>query len=374
MKKFAIIALAVLVALPASAAGVTINGYLDLGFVAAQGGHYLGMGGNRVQAAASTNGGWSQHDQFVVNELNLDLAAQLTNDISLFASLDVDPAAIGIDYAYLDFANPGPFDLNVRVGRIPSVIGIEQRASESNQTKFISLSLMSPYTVGALEGVALYGSLSPVNYAFAISNTDIAGNNGVALQVPGNRGGVANIASYNDNNSAYALSGRIGVVPVEGLELGVSGSRERISAIVGGRVIKGFRGLVAGDAAYSWGAFTLRGEYGLQGEDVLLSPAPADIRTQVYTVEGIYDVNTRYSVAARYSSVRVRQTEGVGVDNHNGVAQDVNTLSLAGVYRVADNVQLKAQYDINREKVFNSVAYGTQIKNNVIALSLVASF
>jgi hypothetical protein len=327
------------------------------------------------------------NDQFVLNELNLDLASQLTNDISMFVSLDsIRGNAVSIDYAYVDFANPGPFDLNVRVGRIPSVVGIEQRASESNQTKFINLSLMSPYTVGAIEGAAIYGSFSPVNYALAISNSDVfnAQNNAIAgnrlAAVPaGNNNGVANVASYSDGNKAYAISGRVGVVPIEGLEIGISGSRDRYALGNGVLLFKGVRNLVAADASYSWGAFTLKGEYGAQTEQPLTFTGnlrDPKIKTQMYYVEGVYDINSKWSIGARYSDLKTKQ-QGVGA-NVNGVVDSVNTLSIAGVYRIADNVQLKAEYDLNGEKVLNGVQRGTggvpTVKNNVLALSLVASF
>jgi hypothetical protein len=381
MKKFAIIALALLVALPASAAGVTISGYLDLGFIAAQGGrNYPTTPNNGVQATTSTNGGWNANDQFVVNELNLDLASQLTNDISMFVSLDsIRGNAVSIDYAYVDFANPGPFDLNVRVGRIPSVVGIEQRASESNQTRFISLSLLSPYTVGAIEGAAIYGSFSPVNYALAVSNADVVGSrlgavgSALTLLTPGNNNGNANLASYRDQDNGYAFSGRIGVVPIEGLEIGFSGSMDEfdIARTVGS--INKSRTLLAADASYAWGAFTLKGEYGAVKEETV--NAQADLEGRGYYVEGVYDVNSKWSVGVRYSAIKL---ENAAVGPTNGVVYDVNTLAVAAVYRVADNVQLKAEYDINGEKVLNSMAVNTlnnpTAKNNVLALSLVASF
>lgn len=374
MKKFAIIALALMVALPASAAGVTISGYLDLGFIAAQPAT-TSAGVQQGQAVGSTNGQWNGNDEFNLNELNVDLASQLTNDISMFGSLDFVGNAVSIDYAYVDFANPGPFDLNLRVGRIPSVIGIEQRVSESNQTKFVNLSLLSPYTVGAIEGAAIYGSFSPVNYAVAISNSDIVDNTGGAVRLgniltPGNQNGAANAASNNEDNNKYAISGRLGVVPIEGLEIGVYGSWDRFNAVNVAKDLE--RDVLGVDASYSWGAFTLKGEYLAVGEGADAAAFIADRKVRGFYVEGVYDVNSKWSVGARYAGVK---------DERAGAANpifDINTISLASVYRLADNVQLKAQYDINDEKVINNNAVGAggnpDIRNNVLALSLVASF
>ena len=92
MKKFAILALACAIALPASAAGVTISGYIDLGYWAGENPQAFststllpGQGvGGRLQAADATNGNWSGNNQFALNEVNLDVATQFTNDISGF--------------------------------------------------------------------------------------------------------------------------------------------------------------------------------------------------------------------------------------------------------------------------------------------------
>ena len=97
MKKLAILALAVMIALPASAAGVTISGYIDIGYIAAQN----GSGGVAQQASGATNGTWNGNDGFSLNEVNIDLSSQLTNDINAFVSLDVNTptnAAAVVDY------------------------------------------------------------------------------------------------------------------------------------------------------------------------------------------------------------------------------------------------------------------------------------
>jgi hypothetical protein len=392
MKKFALLALAALIAVPASAAGVTISGYIDIGYIAAenpQGG--LGVAttvaGGRAQAAGATNGTWSGNDGFTLNEVNLDLSSQLTNDISAFVSVDFVNGTAGVlDYAYVDFANPGPFDLNVRVGRIPSVIGIEQRVSESNQTKFVNLSLLSPFTVGSQDGVAIYGSFSPVNYAIALTNADNIGVTGASMGTaplfPGNNHGVAGVAGL-DNNNNFALSGRVGVVPIEGLEVGVSASTDKYVTAAGAVAstnLDASRNLLGVDASYVWGALTMKGEYINVTEKVAI-PALGfsnEVRTNGYYFEGVYDLNSKVSLGVRYNRAKSEQPQ-TGGTQPGAVVSDYSTVGFAGVYRVADNVQLKAEYDINQEKtlsrsVIPSPNSPNKLANNVFALSLVGSF
>lgn len=405
MKHLAILALAVLIALPANAAGVTISGYIDFGYIAGEPGTSFGSTASRLQASGATNGNFDRDDGFALNEVNLDLSSQLTNDISAFASIDfastadagnVDGTGMfgNIDYAYVDFANPGPFDLNVRAGRIPSVMGIEQRVSESNQQKFINLSLTSPYLVGAVDGVAIYGSFSPVNYAVAVANSDIMGPGGqvgpqgagaaniAMIEAPGNDNAVAN-ANSNDNNNDLAVMGRIGVVPIEGLELGISGSYDQWNA--GGTAARPQnlqRTILSADASYVWGALTLKGEYmALTEEQNAIALAQGDIKVQGYYVEGVYDLNSKWSFGGRYSNMRQSQSGVTAATTGSQRINEFYTVSAVGLYRIADNVVLKGEYDLNRERVLdrqsatNTVGYTKpQTNNDVFALSLVGSF
>lgn len=419
MKKLALIALAVLIALPASAAGVTISGYIDVGYLAAQGGGASGSTAvTQGAASGSTNGNMSAANGFALNEVNIDIAAQLTNDISAFVSLDAaaqgnNPArtsardggavnyqdnannaagAVTVDYAYVDFANPGPFDLNVRAGRIPSVVGIEQRVSESNQNKFINLSLASPITVGSQDGVAIYGSFSPVNYAIAFTNSDnlrrvaaIPGDNldryySVGIR-PSNNNGVANVAT-NDNNNAKNLSGRLGVVPIEGLEIGVSAGLDRPTSSGMGlnqSLPKKYdRSLIGVDASYTYGALNLKGEWVRVRQEMVNATNATGQQYKgnlsAWYVEGVYDFSNKYSVGVRYNRQRLALS---GIGAACSTAFDINSLQFAGVYRVADNVELKAEYDINKENILDGQtvpANAPKLDNNVFALSLVGSF
>lgn len=416
MKKFAVLSLAVLLALPASSAGVNLGGYIDIGYIAAESDY----GGTRLQGSGATNGTWTANDAFTVNEFNLDLSSQLTNDISAFASIDWTPfspqranaASLALDYAYVDIANPGPFDLNVRAGLIPSVTGIEQRVSESNQNRFINLSLLSPLMVGSNAGVAVYGSFSPINYALAVTNGDVmdglAGTRdgilgmaggaagtlageyslgtvnqmspGASVGSPRNNNGVAmqNIANAENNNDK-AISGRLGVVPIEGLELGLSYSLNDIATA--GNAKNRTRKFIAADASYAYGPFSVKGEWISADEETLgvTGITSPKVEARGHSIELGYDLSSKVGFGARYSRVQTEQPRDQSMKNN------LSTLGIAGVYRLADNVQIKAEYDINNESVlggnvvntFSNTTVGSPLKdidNDVFTMSLVGSF
>lgn len=389
MKKLFGLLLIVLTAAPATALGVTISGYVDVGYWAAQNpsdridpasGTKLNPNLSQLQAASATNGGWNGNNQFALNEVNIDLSMQITNDIEAKVSFDfVNGAAPGMDYAYIDLANPGPFDLNLRLGRIPSVIGIEQRASESDQFNFINLSLLSPLTVGSEDGGSIYGSFKPVNYSIALTNNDNVGGAslGVAPLRPGNNNGA--IAATLDNNNDRVISGRIGAMPFEGLEVGFSALHSIWSAPVAAGASapdnkNPARNLVGVDMTYTWGDLTLKGEYVTIKEQPLYKIGGLDnpIKWTGYYVEGWYDWNSRIGVGARFNRMRIKQTRAAGLTD---LVSDYATISVAGAYHLTDNVTFKAEYDVNSESVLNYVGTGGgEIDNNVLAASLIASF
>lgn len=396
MQKFALALVAAVLALqPASAAGVTISGYVDIGYWAAKNPRLVNDPATgvpfvptssavpRLQAASSTNGSWNGNDQFALNEVNLDLSAQLTNDIAASLSLDfIQGAAPVIDYAYIDMANPGPFDLNMRLGRLPSIIGIEQRVSESNQSGFVNLSLLSALTVGSQDGMAIYGTFNPVNYAIALTNNDNIGGAsvGIAPLRPGNNNGATGAALDNNNNRA--ISGRIGAMPFEGIELGVSASHSVWVAPVAAAASvpdnkNAARNLVGVDVSYVWGPFALKSEYvNLKEEQLYKGPALGGLQNPIklvgWYIEGWYDWSARIGVGVRYNRVEIKQNRATGLSD---LASDYSTISVAGAYRIADNVAFRLQYDRNDESVLNYVsASGFDIDNDVMAASLVASF
>lgn len=388
---FLALALLLPTALPASAGGVTISGYLDIGYWAAQNPSIVRdpVSGqplvttstpSRLQAGSATNGGWNGNDQFALNELNLDFAIAFTNDISGAISLDfIQGAAAVVDYAYLDLANPGPFDLNMRVGRLPSILGIEQRVSEANQSGFVTLSLLSPITVGSQDGMAIYGTFNPVNYAIALTNNDNVGaaSIGTAPLRPGNHNGA--LGAVADNNNNRTISGRLGAMPFEGIEVGVSASHGAWVAPVG---VGGTppdnrnapRNLVGVDASYVLGPLALKAEYVNVKEEQLnlVAGVASPVKLVGWYIEAWYDWSARIGVGVRYNRVEIKQNRAAGIAD---LASDYSAISVAGAYHLTEDVMVRMQYDKNAESVLNYLsASGVDIDNDVIAASLVASF
>lgn len=372
-----------LFALPGAAA-VTISGYIDFGYIAAEGGaSVLGATPNQVQAAAATNGNRSANNGFALNDVNIDLNATFTDRISGYASFNfVTGARALIDAAYIQFDQPGPLTGKGTAGRFFSAFGIEGRVAESNLTKFINMSLLSPFTVGSLDGAMYATTFGPVDVAVSYTNGDpIAssrmagwGNGSITdptyLQ-PGLYGAVGNAAPVNNDR---AIAGRLGFKPIDGLEVGVSGSHDGSYTASGASVpINLKRNMLGFDLSYVHGGLSLKSEYLSVTED---GDASTGLRTgkakaHGYYLEGLYCFNEKYAVGARYNRLKVKQSPTVAQTNN-----DVSTLSIAGCYNVSNNVMLKAEYDFNREYQLNGVTsgVGVTVPNDVLAFSLVGSF
>jgi hypothetical protein len=401
MKHLSALTLAALVALPAYAQhphgttkpGVTITGYIDIGYIAAENPQLPpGLASGRMQASGSTNGTWNGNDGFTLNDVNIDMNALFTEDIKGYISFNfANGAAPLVDFAEIDFYDLGMFKNKVAIGRIGSVVGIEQRVSESNLNKFINMTLISPWTVGSQDGIAVYGDVSMISYSFALTNGDNIGSAPAGGVLSGASMGTAPrnpviggaVGAALDNNNNFALSGRIGAKPIDGLEIGVSASTDKYVTAAGAAAstnLDAARNQLGVDASYIWGALTLKGEYINVNEDVVV-PALGfadEVRVNGYYFEGWYDLNSKVGLGVRYNRVKSEQPQ-TGGTQPGAVVSDYSTVAFAGLYRVAENVQLKAEYDLNQEKtvsrvVIPSATHANKFANNVFALSLVGAF
>lgn len=423
---------AVALVAPGAAANVEIGGYIDVGWYDIEGGGTAGVSGGIVgqngnpilTAVGSTNGAQTTAGQqtSAVNELNLDITAELADNVTVFASVDAIPTGgraeasnegtavadgtstvanggmLTLDMAYIDFQNPGAMPINVRVGAIPSVIGIEQREAESNQKRSISLSLLSPFTVGSVVGTGVYGSFDFVNYQVALTNTDPFGNDelytNTAATVPATPAILSELREMAPENQGISgadldnnrtIQGRLGVTPLEGLEIGASGSigKYDVPMNVAGITSDRERRIVGFDVGYVWGPWSVKGEYITVNEDNTAVPGAEDNEVRAWYVEGAYEFGSIASMAksggivARYGNSQV-SVDGDGLRGTGGVGgeveiADIDQIAVGGWMDLSTDVRMKVEYTLNDEG--NNQFWGTQeSQNDVFAMSVVASF
>jgi len=240
---------------------VILGGYLDAGFFAAQGNgsgvmQDLGPKSTRLFPQYADHYGWvflgdllapavnsrgeaadlgnlpdvdrfdSVHSGgapgFILNEVNLNLNAAIGDSALARASLDFIPRTgfdfrlgdvFEVDIAELEWMPWASRRTSIFVGKMESVIGIEYRERKASQRFGITPSLVARYTTGTPLGVKIRSKL---------------GDEGRFIVAAAVTNGSSTIETFHfydeiDSNAGKTGSVRLAVVPLPGLELGVSG-------------------------------------------------------------------------------------------------------------------------------------------------------
>lgn len=439
MRKSIALAVAAMTALPAptEAANVTIGGYIDVGWYDIEGGGtHAGVPAASVAnagvtagdpsvsnpslvAVGSTNGAQTRaaNQTFAVNEVNVDITASLVDDMTVYLSFDAIPVgsrtdafgtnALSVDIAYVEFKNPAGMPFTLNAGLIPTVIGYEGRVVESNQKESISRSLTEFLTYGLEVGVGIVGKFDFVNYGVNLVNThpfgpgnpvaDVDGdgiNDGMftrsAAAAPGDNlfqainsirpsGNYGFTGADFDNNRT--VLGRIGVNPVEGLEIGANGCIGKYATPLptGDREMR----LVGMDVHYMGGPWEATAEYYNVDEDNAANPAANDSQYEGWYIEGAYRFGSIVSISkggglsVRYGEANV-EVDGDGAAGGIGDVEllDISQLALAGWLDLSDDVRFKLEYTLNDEDLLRNTTgvFTNDVNNDVLATSVVATF
>jgi hypothetical protein len=202
---------------------------------------------------------------FLVNELNLDLTAGLHERVWLLGSVDLVPRGrnisdpngimlgdmVEIDLAFVNWtAIDSDSVVDIQLGKIDSVMGIEYRVQESPDRFGITPSLIFRYLGGHPLGLKLRGRFfeEALNVALSVTN----GSHFVE-QFP--------FADEQDRNAFKTIAGRVGVRYDGDVQLEVGGS-----GLVGGQdgqpeALDPLQWQVGADLDFVWLDFELRAEY-----------------------------------------------------------------------------------------------------------------
>lgn len=388
------------------ALAVEIGGFVDIGLFDVEGngtvtpangpnaGVRCGMiGADPSTAGAMRNGANDAgNTTFAINWVRIALTEDLTDNISVTVHLDSNnSAAVTVTKAYVDFVNPGPADITLRVGEHMSILGLEPRTSTSPSRDAISMTMLSNWTVGTQSGVAILGSFAPLNYAFSVVNDAYGGVE--------DRNGADAVSGNDDNQMTFA--GNIGVVPIEGLELGVFaefGANANTNEAVNTFTNNNSPGVTGNDSdhelwgvygEYAYGPFKVNGEYIKDDEELSTQVLGVDDNSvEAWYIYGSYDVTSELTLWLRYGEAEyegeiLAGTAGNGNANatafSNEQIPDQERFAFGASYAIADNVTVKVEYQDNDEEDVNAnnniaAIVGADVDNDVLAGSLVVSF
>jgi hypothetical protein len=198
------------------------------------------------------------HPSFIVNMVNLGLAASVGESLFFETSIGFEPRQgqlgssgdqFDVDLAYLEWVPFKAFDLHVFAGKFESTFGIEYRTRKAPDRFGVTPSLISRYTVGTMTGVKVRASVFDQRLTMNVAVT----NGGSFTEK------FAHFFNEIDMNGGKTLSGRVSLLlplPVTA-EIGASGE---IGAQDEQRSNSTIQWLAGADARVTFGDLTFKGE------------------------------------------------------------------------------------------------------------------
>lgn len=328
-----------------------------------------GQGGGGANARGAAN--------FAVAEVELDVEADITDNISTRIDIEMtDNATFDVEAAYIKLVQPFDVPFDVIVGKFVAPIGVEPQ--EQIDRKLITASLPDAALPNTLEGIAITGTISAIDYVIFYVNDLAAGDN--------DRGAV------NTDNSR-AIGARLATSPLEGLDIGIAYANESLTTVDNtfATADKSYY-LWDLDAVYANGPWELRGEFLKATEKDTDSVGSQGIvgnggswGLDAWSAQLAYDVDEQINLVARYAQSKPDQElartaaarhairlngNGIGA-NDNSV--EISVLSMGASYAFSENAIFKLEYSsIDTKNVANVAAYDP--KDDVLAMELTVAF
>lgn len=264
-------------------------------------------------------------------------------DAELETTIDANGATeVGLEFATVNlmlhdyvvffagkFLSPmGQFRQNLHpswINKLPSVpvgFGHDQAAANGD----VGAGLRGGLPLGAMQ----------INYALYVGNGPRLELNaaGDEIEMIGTEG------TAGDADGKKVWGGRLGLMPIPGLELGLSAASGKVVALVVGGAAEASRDyrVQGADLAYKWRDLGLRAEYARQRVgDAPASVAPVGGAWKAYYLQGTYRLApTKWEGVARYGKFRTPHAD-----------QDQKQWALGVNYLFAPNVIAKAAYELN---------------------------
>jgi len=187
---------------------------------------------------------------------------------------------------------------------------------------------------GARGGFQIGGAPRYINYAAYMAN-------GPVLEIDGDEiAGIEAEGQTSNDDGKFVYGGRLGILPIPGLEIGLSGATGSIAGGDESDVTRDYD-VYGTDFAYQWNRLRLRGEYIEQkvGSDAS-SAAPGSASWEAWYVQAAYHfLPDRWETVFRYSDYDSAQD-----------TEDQKQLAVGINYLLSANAMAKFAYDFNNGK------------------------
>jgi len=316
-RKISVILLLVLwVGAPPVFAELEISGFIDVLFEGRQG----------------------EDTTFGMGAFEVDFAAEFSASVAFEGAVVVEGDEVGLGQTMLDFALVDEDKLGLQIGLLDMPFGIDYQVFATPDRKLVTPPLTTELMMDdgwSAIGVNLHGSVPRLNY-----NVYVVNGMGEDSGVPVNH-------QLSDNNKGKTVGGRIGVSPVDNLELGFSyaqgpyldGTAEETLSRIGG------------DIQFVYQSFHIKGEY-IKGEKEV--PGGPDNEHEGFYIQLLGQGTEKLYGVARYGYWKPK-----GADR-------ITRISIGLGYDLAENISLRGEYQIDGET--------PSVDNNLFSTQVVVSF
>lgn len=260
-------------------------------------------------------------DEFTYGQFEVDLSMSLTDRISAEAAIAWGDGSFELGAGFVDVhlwtteeEHPprGAFlsHSGLVVGQFDVPFGIDYRVIPSPDRKLVSPPLVNQKTIDSWNdmGVQVYG-------AGPLGNFVLFGVNG-----------------FSDGG---AYGGRVGVIPVEGIEAGISYAMDRT---MGGDTEATVLGL---DGSAAVGRVEVKGEFMAMEEEKTIEPK----KHAGFYVQASYDLDPVFAVGRYGRWVPEFDGDGDGQDD-----PALTRITLGGGYRIAQPIEVRVEHQMNQEE------------------------
>jgi len=274
---------------------------------------------------------------FGMGAFEIDFAAEFSPGVAFEGAVMVEGGEVGLGQTMLDFALLGEDKIGLQVGLLDMPFGIDYQVFATPDRKTVTPPLVTELMMdggwGDI-GVNLHGSVARLNY------------NLYAVNGMGEDGGIP-VNQLGDNNNAKTVGGRIGVLPINDLELGFSytqgpyldgSAKEALSRI-------------GGDIQFAYQSLQIKGEF-IKGKEEI--PGAPDSEH-----EGCYIQLLGKATEKLYGVTRYGYWKPKGGDR-------VTRVTLGLGYDLVENISLRSEYQINGET--------PSVDDNLFSTQVVISF
>jgi len=314
-KIFVILFLVLWVGVPSVSAQLEVSGFVDV----------LGQG----QQGEDTT--------FRMGPFEIDFAAEFSPKVSFEGAVVVEGDEVGLGQTLVDFRLLEEDKLGLQVGLLDMPFGIDYQVFATPDRKLVTPPLTTELIMdggwGDI-GVNIYGSVPRLNYNLYVVN-GMGEDNGVPVN------------QLSDNNNAKTVGGRIGVLPVDSLELGFSYARGPYLDGVAREALS----RVGGDIQFVYQSLQMKGEF-IRGKEEI--PGATDSEHEGCYLQLLGQATEKVYGVARYGYWKPK-----GGDK-------VTRITIGLGYELVENISLRSEYQINDES--------PSTDNNLFSTQVVMSF